>query len=116
MNSNDVITLDRYQYIIWWLYIHENLNLTDTRTSLLELYPALSAEGGRIGYPSHRTLVRALNKWGIRKNNHILQTTHEMDCKLWFYFYNWALSDQEIIQFFQDDGIYISIKRYMFYI
>jgi hypothetical protein len=78
-------------------------------------YPQISQPPEGPSYPSLRTLKRTFAVWKFQKNNIIhssLCRSATLPATLWTYYYQWGLSDEDMLRFLEREGYSMTLRRY----
>jgi len=112
MPSGNPSPLLAYQdYILHWFFV-EGQTMFETRQLLHRQFPEIkSISYSGSDYPSIRTLERTIREWGYIRNPRQLVESDEFQQRLRVLFFEFALSDDEILRFLRRDGFDITLPR-----
>jgi len=73
----------------------------------------MDANSDNVSYPSVRTLERHLNTWSFKKRNLLGELDlHALQQELWIFFWQWGLTDTEIMRFLAKRGDRLTMREY----
>jgi hypothetical protein len=85
----------------------------------MQQFPHISIQAGNPEFPHERTLQRYLNEWGFNLKYKKLAkeyNTEALTNEVWILFYDWALTDKEMLYFLQKRGYNLEKRRYILHI
>lgn len=102
-------SLEPYKHVIWSWYILENRTIEDTRFLLQHTYPIVTTINQWQDFPSTCTLECTIKDWSCKKQIRSLESQKVLlGARLWVLFYDFGLSNAEIIHFMHHEGFSIS--------
>jgi len=108
-------SLKPYKSVLWTWYILEDHSVKDIHQLFHEYFvqDIMDANSDNVSYPSVRTLKRYLNTWSFKKRNLLGELDlHALQQELWIFFWQWGLTDTEIMRFLAKRGYRLTMREY----